>query len=93
MQKVHRFREEHKDEFVVPEKVQIKRIIIEPARAKGVAPEDAGEPEWAAANGKATELRAAVLERTSDFRKIAQENSAGAYARRGGDLGFVTDQG
>ena len=38
-------------------------------------------------------MRASVLERKAEFRKIAQDKSAGAYARRGGDLGFVTREG
>ncbi len=83
----------HLDDFVVPEKVQIKRIIIEPERASGQDVSAATEEAWVAAKAKADALRAQVLERKSDFRKLAQESSAGAYARRGGDLGFVTDQG
>ncbi len=85
--------EEQKDDFVVPEKVQIKRIVIEPERDRGVEAADAGEEAWAAAKAKAADIRGQVVERQSEFRKLAQENSAGAYARRGGDLGFVTDQG
>lgn len=84
---------EHQDEFVVPEKVQIKRIVVEPERGKDQAPADASEAAWAAAQSRVEELRTQVLAKKSDFRKIAQEHSAGAYARRGGDLGFVTDQG
>lgn len=85
--------EEHKNEFVVPEKVQIKRIVIEPEHARDVPATDASEEAWAAAKATAEEVRGKVMERKSDFRKLAQEHSAGAYARRGGDLGFVTDQG
>ena len=85
--------EEHMDDFVVPEKVQIKRIVIEPEREKGSEPSSASEAAWAAAKTKAEGIRAQIVERKSDFRKLAQESSAGAYARRGGDLGFVTAEG
>ena len=43
---------EHQDEFVVPEKVQIKRIVVEPERDKGQAPADASEAAWAAAQAR-----------------------------------------
>jgi len=79
---------EHLEDFVVPEKAQIKRLVVAPEGG-----EAATEEAKAAAKAKATELRDQVLARKADFRKIAQEHSAGAYARRGGDLGFVTRDG
>jgi len=80
--------EEHKEDFVVPEKAQVKRILIAPEGGDG-----ATEAQWAAAEEEAKLVRASVLERKAEFRKIAQDKSAGAYARRGGDLGFVTREG
>jgi|GEM_PF-775239 len=80
--------EDHKDDFVVPAKAQVKRILIAP---EGGA--EADEAAWAAAKTEADAVRGEVLERKADFRKLAQEKSAGAYARRGGDLGFVTQDG
>lgn len=80
--------EEHKDDFVVPEKAQVKRILIAP-EGGGEATEEA----WATAKVEAEAVRAEVLERKAEFRKLAQGKSAGAYARRGGDLGFVTSDG
>jgi peptidyl-prolyl cis-trans isomerase C len=80
--------EEHKDDFVVPEKAQVKRILIAPEGG-----ENGGEDAWAAAKTSAESVRAEVLERKAEFRKLAQEKSSGAYARRGGDLGFVTSDG
>jgi peptidyl-prolyl cis-trans isomerase C len=77
--------EEHKEDFVVPEKAQVKRILI--------APSGEDEAAWTAAKAKAESVRGEVLERKAEFRKLAQDHSAGAYARRGGDLGFVTRDG
>ncbi len=79
---------EHIEDFVVPEKAQIKRLVIAPEGG-----ENATDADKAAAKAKAAELRDKVLARKADFRKLAQEHSAGAYARRGGDLGFVTRDG
>lgn len=73
----------HKEDFVVPEKVQIKRILIKA---------DEGE-DAAAAMARATEILAAVKANPSDFKSLAQRHSKGPYARRGGDVGFVTPEG
>ncbi len=75
--------EEHKDEFVVPEKVQIKRILIKPA--------DGESADQAMA--RAQEIRLAAAANPSDFKQLAQRHSKGPYARRGGDVGFVTPEG
>ncbi len=73
----------HKEDFVVPEKVQIKRILIKA--------EDGETPEGA--RGRAEEILAAVKANPSDFKTLAQRHSKGPYARRGGDVGFVTPEG
>lgn len=75
--------EAHKDEFVVPEKVQIKRILIKPADG-----ENAGQTM-----ARALEVREAAAANPSDFKQLAQRHSKGPYARRGGDVGFVTPDG
>ena len=75
--------DEHKDEFVVPEKVQIKRVLIKVS--------DKMTAEDAAA--KASELRDEIQANPSQFKTIAQQHSKGPYARRGGDLGFVGRKG
>jgi parvulin-like peptidyl-prolyl isomerase len=75
--------ETNKEDFVVPEKVQIKRILIKI--------EDGEEP--AAARARAEEILAAVKANPSDFKTLAQRHSKGPYARRGGDVGFVTPAG
>ena len=75
--------EENKEDFVVPAKVQIKRILVKPT-----ADEDS-----AAARRRAEEVRAAVVANPSDFKSLAQRHSKGPYARRGGDMGFVQAEG
>ena len=75
--------ESHKDEFVVPEKVQIKRILIK-------AGEERSEDE---ARSKAAELRAQVAKNPAAFKEVATQNSEDPYRRRGGDVGFVPRSG
>lgn len=75
--------EAHKDEFVVPEKVQIRRIFIKAAPTRD-------EQE---ALAKAQELRALVVADPMSFRELASEFSEDPYRRRGGDLGYLSAEG
>jgi peptidyl-prolyl cis-trans isomerase C len=75
--------EEHKEDFVVPEKVQIKRILI---KITDTVPREE-------ARGQASELQSQVVDNPNQFKALAQEHSQGPYARRGGDLGFVGVKG
>jgi len=75
--------QDHKDEFVIPEKVQVKRILIR------VTPER-GEKE---ARAEAERLRGEIKADSSRFRDLASEFSEGPYKRRGGDIGFVAREG
>jgi len=75
--------EEHKEDFVVPAKVQIKRILIRP--------EDSESADQAAL--RAEDIRQAVIDNPGDFKSLAQRHSKGPYARRGGDMGYVTSEG
>jgi parvulin-like peptidyl-prolyl isomerase len=75
--------ESHKDEFVVPEKVQIKRILIK-------AGEERSEDE---ARSLAAELRAQVVANPASFKEVATRSSEDPYRRRGGDVGFVPREG
>ena len=70
--------EEHRDEFVVPEKVQIKRIFIKVNEKKPKA----------AASEVAAEVAAALTSDPEQFRDLALKYSEDPYKRRGGDLGF-----
>jgi parvulin-like peptidyl-prolyl isomerase len=75
--------EAHIDDFVVPEKVQIKRILLK----KGEGEDDA------ALKARTDELHATLSKHPEDFRALAQKHSQGPYARRGGELGFMTKDG
>ena len=75
--------EEHKEDFVVPEKVQIKRILLKVTDSR---PREE-------ARTQAEELREDIASNPTSFKALAQEHSQGPYARRGGDLGFVGQKG
>lgn len=75
--------EEHKSEFVVPEKVQIKRILIKVTDAR---PDDAAKQE-------AERIRAEVVKSPDSFKDLAAKYSEDPYKRRGGDVGFVSKEG
>jgi peptidyl-prolyl cis-trans isomerase C len=75
--------EEHKSEFVVPEKVQIKRILIKVTDAR---PDDAAKQE-------AERIRGEVVKAPDSFKDLAAKFSEDPYKRRGGDVGFVSKEG
>ncbi len=75
--------EEHKEDFVVPEKVQIKRILLKITDSR---PREE-------ARTTAEDLAEQISANPTSFKALAQENSQGPYARRGGDLGFVGQKG
>ena len=75
--------EANKDEFIVPEKVQIKRILIKFG-------EDRTEEE---ARTLADELRTQVASNPAEFKDVATQHSEDPYRRRGGDVGFVAQAG
>ncbi len=74
----------HPDEFIVPEKVQIKRILI---RITDDRPD-------AAAKEEAQRIRKEVAsDPKSRFKEVATKYSEDPYRRRGGDVGFVSKEG
>ncbi len=80
---LQKYYEEHKSEFVVPEKVQIKRILIK------VSPEKADD----AAKAEAEKVRAELVKAPDSFKDVAARVSEDPYKRRGGDVGFVSKEG
>ena len=80
---LQKYYEDHKSEFIVPEKVQIKRILIK------VTPERADD----AAKAEAEKLRADVAKNPDSFKDVAARYSEDPYKRRGGDVGFVSKEG
>ena len=92
--------DEHRADFVVPERVQARRIAIpvqgDPAAANARAA--ALHEELTTTLAKALAARDAGIptvptEVVRAFERLAKEHSAGSYARRGGDLGLVSREG
>ena len=75
--------EANKDEFVVPEKVQIRRILIK-------VKEDRTDE---AAKAEADRIRAEVVKNPDSFKDLAAQFSEDPYRRRGGDVGFIAATG
>jgi len=75
--------EEHKDEFVVPEKIQVRRIYVKEGATR--SPEEA--------KALIEELHAKVVADPSSFASVAAESSEDPYRRRGGDLGYLSHEG
>lgn len=75
--------DEHKNEFIVPEKVQIRRILIKVT----------DERPDAAAKAEADKLAKEVGAKPDSFKDVATKFSEDMYKRRGGDVGFVSKEG
>jgi parvulin-like peptidyl-prolyl isomerase len=73
----------HKSEFIVPEKVQIKRILV---KVTAERPDDQAKAE-------AEKLRKEVNANPDSFKDVAARSSEDPYKRRGGDVGFVSKEG
>ena len=71
--------EAHTEDFVVPEKVQLKRIEIRTEDHRNRR----------AARQFIEDLQRQVVEDPTRFKELAQAHSRCPYARRGGDIGFV----
>lgn len=80
---LQKYYEDHKSDFIVPEKVQIKRILIK------VTP----ERDDAAAKAEAEKVRSEVSKSPDSFKDVAARVSEDPYKRRGGDVGFVAKEG
>ena len=78
-QELQAYYETHKEEFVVPEKVQIKRILIK-------ITDDRPDAD---ALAEASRIRKEVAADPKQFKDLAGKYSEDPYRRRGGDVGFV----
>jgi len=78
-EEVRQYYEEHKNEFVRPEKVYLSEIFIKTA---GLSPEEVAEREK-----KAKALLDQLRKGTADFEVLARRNSDGSTAQQGGQLG------
>jgi parvulin-like peptidyl-prolyl isomerase len=74
--------ESHADEFVVPEKMQVKRLFLSVDATNGDA-----------VAAKIKELHAQLVAAPEKFKDLAIQHSMDPYKRRGGDLGFLTREG
>jgi parvulin-like peptidyl-prolyl isomerase len=75
--------ESHKDDFVVPEKVQIKRILVKVGKERSEA-----EAQEIAKNAYKQ-----LKKNPESFKDVAAKVSEDPYRRRGGDVGFVPRTG
>lgn len=82
-EQLQKYYDEHKEEFVVPEKVQIKRILI---KVSDERPDDKAKAE-------AERIRADLVKKPDTFKDVASKFSEDPYRRRGGDVGFVPRTG
>ena len=78
-----RYYEEHRDEFVVPEKIQVKRIFLRVSDRR-----DLDE-----AMSQAVAIRKQIVAAPDRFKELAAEFSEDPYKRRGGDLGYISRDG
>lgn len=82
-EELQKYYEAHKEEFVVPEKVQIRRILIKIS----------DERTEADAKALADKVRADLVKKPDSFKDAAAQYSEDPYRRRGGDVGFVPRTG
>ena len=80
---LQKYFDEHQSEFVVPAKVQIKRVLIKVS----------DDRDDSAAKAEATRLLSTVKGDPNSFKDVATASSEGPYKRRGGDVGFVPEDG
>lgn len=80
---LQKYYDDHKSEFIVPEKVQIRRILVKVSEART---DDAAKAE-------AERLRKEVSAKPDSFKDVAAKFSEDMYKRRGGDVGFVSKEG
>lgn len=78
-EEIKRYFDEHAEEFVIPEKAQVRRIFV--------AVE--GQRDEAAAKAIIDAAYARVKANPDSFRDVAMQVSEDAFAKRGGDIGFV----
>ena len=82
-EQIQAYFEEHRDEFTVPEKIQVKRIFLRVG----------GDRTLAEAKALAGDLREQLVAQPDRFKDLAAEHSDGPYKRRGGDLGYLSKEG
>lgn len=82
----------HKDEFVVPEKVQVKRIFVR-FGSTGSATDPGASRTQDEAKALVQDIRRQILADPSSFKQLAEQHSDDPYKRRGGDIGYLSREG
>jgi len=82
-EEMQRYYDEHREEFVVPEKIQVKRIFLRVNDKRSLAD----------AMAQAGDIRKQIVASPDRFKELAAEFSEDPYKRRGGDLGYISRDG
>ena len=78
---VRAFYDDNKAQFERPEQIRVRQILVAVDKSNDQA-------AWETAQQKASDLHAAATKAGADFGALATESSDGAFASRGGDIGF-----
>ncbi len=82
-EEMQRYYDEHREEFIVPEKIQVKRIFLRISEKRTL--DDA--------MAQAADIRKQIVASPDRFKELAAEFSEDPYKRRGGDLGYISREG
>ena len=82
-EEMQRYYDEHREEFVVPEKIQVKRIFLRVSDKRSLEE----------ATSQAADIRRQIVASPDRFKELAAEFSEDPYKRRGGDLGYISREG
>jgi peptidyl-prolyl cis-trans isomerase C len=82
-EEMQRYYDEHREEFVVPEKIQVKRIFLRVSDKRSLEE----------ATSQASDIRRQIVAAPDRFKELAAEFSEDPYKRRGGDLGYISREG
>ena len=82
-EELQKYFDDNKDDFVVPAKVQIKRILVKVKDGRADKK----------AKAVAEELHGQLKDHPERFKELASKHSEDPYRRRGGDVGFVPKSG
>jgi len=82
-EEMQKYYDAHREEFIVPEKIQVKRIFLRVSDKRSL--EDA--------LAQAGDIRGQIIASPDRFKELAAEFSEDPYKRRGGDLGYISREG
>ena len=82
-EEMQKYYDAHREEFIVPEKIQVKRIFLRVSDKRTLE----------AAMTQAADIRRQIVAEPNRFKELAAEFSEDPYKRRGGDLGYIDRDG